>query len=120
MESPMSTMLSGSHDRDTPMMAPTSVGSASLFGFFGWEKEREKEEVQELKDKHLTETGALLGVLSDSQRTTKMLREENVELRERINRLGHVEVENEGLREAVGELRKDIGDLRVQLAKNGC
>jgi hypothetical protein len=47
------------------------------------------------------------------------LREENAELREWIDRLGHVEMENEGLREAVGELRKDVGDLRAQLAKTG-
>jgi hypothetical protein len=115
MESPTFTVSSGSRDRDTPTTAPTSVGSASPFGFLG----REKEEVRELKEKHLTETGALLGALSDSQRTTKMLREENAELRERLDRLGHVEMENEGLREAVSELRKQVGDMRAQLAKTG-
>jgi hypothetical protein len=73
MESLTPTVSSGSRDRDTPTTAPMSVGSASPFGFFGWEKEREKEEVREFQDKHLTETGALLGALSDSQRMTEML-----------------------------------------------
>ena len=109
MESPMCTRSSGSHDRDTPMMTvPTSIGSpsASPFGFFVREKEKQKEEIRELKEKHLTETSALLGVLSDSQRTTRMLREENGELRERIDQLGTMEMENEGLRQTVG----DYGD----------
>lgn len=119
MESPTFTASSGSRDRHTT--APTSIGSASAspFGFFGREKEMEKEEIRELKDKHLTETGALLGALSDSQRTTKMLREENGELRERVDRLGNMEVENEGLKGVVDELRHEIRELRVQLAKTG-
>jgi hypothetical protein len=37
-----------------------------------------------MKEKHEVETEALLSALSDSQRTTKMLRDENGELRERI------------------------------------
>ena len=48
-----------------------------------------------------------------------MLREENGELRERIDRLGNMEMENEGLRWTVGELRKEVDELRVQLAKAG-
>ena len=51
----------------------------------------EKEEIHKLKDKHLTETDALLGALSDLQQTTKMLREENGELRKRVDRLGNME-----------------------------
>jgi hypothetical protein len=62
MESPTFT------ERDTPTTALTSVGSgsASLFGSLGREREKEKEEIRGLKEKHLTETGALLGALSDS------------------------------------------------------
>jgi hypothetical protein len=117
MESSILTVSSGSHRRDTA--APTSIGSmsASPFGFFGREKEMDKEEIRKLKDKHRTETGALLGALSDSQWTTKMLREENGELRERIDRLGNLEVKNEGLRRVVDKLRHEVGKLRVQLAK---
>ena len=48
-----------------------------------------------------------------------MLREENVHLRERIDSLGNVEMENEGLRRTVGELRKEVGELLVRLAKAG-
>jgi hypothetical protein len=40
-----------------------------------------------MKEKHSVETEALLAALSDSQRTTKMLREENTELRARIQEL---------------------------------
>jgi hypothetical protein len=113
MESPTFT------ERDTLTTAPTSFGSGSAppFGFLGREREKEKEEIRELKEKHLTETGALLGALSDSQRTSKMLREENGKLRDSLDRLGDFETEVEPLRTAVGELRREVGELRMQLAK---
>lgn len=44
-------------------------------------------EIQLLQEKHALETSALLSALADSQRTTKMLREENGQLRERIQAL---------------------------------
>ncbi|KAF9462817.1 hypothetical protein BDZ94DRAFT_1260396 [Collybia nuda] len=121
MESPTFTASSGS--RDTPRSAstaPTSV-SGSSFGFLGRdrEKDRDRDEMRELKDKHATETGALLGALSDSQRTTRMLRDENGELRDRLEGLGHVVVENEKLRRVVDDLRQEVGDLRMQLLKTG-
>lgn len=43
--------------------------------------------IQTMKEKHSQETEALLSALSDSQRITKMLREENSELRTRIQEL---------------------------------
>ncbi|KAG6860883.1 hypothetical protein C0995_006438 [Termitomyces sp. Mi166 len=112
MESPTFTASSGS--RDTPRSAstaPTSV-SGSSFVFLGRDRDREREEIRELKDKHASETEALLGALSDSQRTTKLLREENGELR---NRLEQAEAEIDALRRVVGELTKETGDLRVQI-----
>ncbi|KAF5383693.1 hypothetical protein D9615_003625 [Tricholomella constricta] len=118
MESPTFTTSSGSRDRDTPRSAstaPTSV-SGSSFAFLGRDRERdrdrEREELRELKDKHATETGALLGALSDSQRTARVLREENGELRDRLE---HVEAENGALRRVVGDLTKEAGELRVQM-----
>jgi hypothetical protein len=95
--------------------------SGSSFGFLSRdrEKEREREEIRDLKEKHATETGALLGALSDSQRTTRVLRDEIGELRERLERFGHLEVDNDSLRRMVGELRKEVGDLRMQLLKTG-
>jgi hypothetical protein len=51
-----------------------------------------------MKERHATETGALLSALSDSQWTTRVLREENNELRERLERLGDLEVVNEDLK----------------------
>ncbi|KAG6854041.1 hypothetical protein C0991_011246 [Blastosporella zonata] len=112
MESPTLTTSS----RDTPRSAstaPTSV-SGSSFAFIGRDRdrEREKEEIREMKEKHANETGALLGALSDSQRTTKVLREENGELRERLEQ---AEAENNALRRVVGDLTKETGDLRVQV-----
>ncbi|KAJ7275331.1 hypothetical protein B0H12DRAFT_1086792 [Mycena haematopus] len=113
MESPTMTMSS----RDTPRSAstaPTSVSGAS------WG--RDGEELRELKDKHAVETGALLSALSDSQRTTKVLREENSELRERLaqveaesERMVTLERENQALREFVSELREEAGQLKLQL-----
>lgn len=41
-----------------------------------------------MHEKHSLETGALLSALADSQRTSRMLREENAQLRDRLN---HVE-----------------------------
>ncbi|KAJ6509243.1 hypothetical protein C8R47DRAFT_1097933 [Mycena vitilis] len=113
MESPTMTMSS----RDTPRSvstAPTSVSGAS------WG--RDGDEIRELKDKHAVETGALLSALSDSQRTSKVLREENSELRERLTRLEAesertvaLERENQALREFVTELREEAGQLKLQL-----
>ena len=112
---------SGSRDRDTPRSAtstaPTSVSSTSLAYLNGREREREREreEVRELKEKHATETGALLGALSDSQRTTRMLREENHDLRERMERMGDLEGENEELRREMRGLRREMNELKIQL-----
>ena len=36
-----------------------------------------------------------------------------------MDRLGNVEMENEGFRRTVGELRNEVGELRAQLAKAG-
>ncbi|RDB18214.1 hypothetical protein Hypma_000455 [Hypsizygus marmoreus] len=119
MESPTFTVSSGSRDRgererDTPRSAstaPTSV-SGSSFAFMGRERERSDQELAELKAKHTLETGALLSALSDSQRTVRVLREEVGELRERLERLGRVEMENETLREVVGGLKGEVRELR--------
>ncbi|KAJ7786009.1 hypothetical protein B0H16DRAFT_1876110 [Mycena metata] len=112
MESPTLTMSS----RDTPRSASTAPTSVS--GTSSWDRE----EIRELKDKHAVETGALLSALSDSQRTSKVLREENSELRERLARLEAesqrtttLERENQALREFVTELREEAGQLKLQL-----
>lgn len=118
MHSPTLTIstASGSRDRDTPRSAvstaPTSVSSTSLAYR---ERERERDEIRDLKEKHATETGALLGALSDSQRTTRMLREENIDLRERLERMGDSEAENEELRREVRGLRREVNELKIQL-----
>ena len=57
--------------------APTSVSASSIA----------PSELQQLQEKHALETSALLNALADSQRTTKMLREENAQLRDRIQEL---------------------------------
>ncbi|KAF8342473.1 hypothetical protein F5887DRAFT_974418 [Amanita rubescens] len=112
---------SGSRDRDTPRSAtstaPTSVSSTSLAYLNGRERERERErdEIRELKEKHVTEMGALLGALSDSQRTTRVLREENHDLRERMERMGDLEGENEELRREMRGLRREVNELKIQL-----
>ncbi|KAI0692251.1 hypothetical protein C8T65DRAFT_745233 [Cerioporus squamosus] len=56
--------------------AATSVSASSM-----------QSEIQQLQEKHALESSALLGALADSQRTTRMLREENGQLRDRIQML---------------------------------
>ena len=65
--------------------AGTSVSGVSLAS--AQQQQRMHIEMQSLKEKHELETEALLAALSDSQRLTKMLRDENRELRERIQEL---------------------------------
>lgn len=110
MESPTFTVSSGS--RDTPRSASTAPTSVSGSTLFGRDRDREREDIRELKDKHAGETEALLAALSDSQRTAKMLREENGDLRARLEQ---AEAEVNAFRKVVGELTKETGDLRVQI-----
>jgi len=93
----------GSHRGDTPRSASTGTTSVSTNG--NKDHERDREELRELREKHSTETGALLSALSDSQRTCRMLREENTELRERMR---GVDRDNELLRRVVRELEREI------------
>ncbi|KAF7339715.1 DUF2012 domain-containing protein [Mycena sanguinolenta] len=108
-------------------------GSGSYFGSVGEYDDGEPDDddvqpghaqecVDGADDKHAVETGALLSALSDSQRTTKILREENSELRERLaqieaesERMVTLERENQALREFVSELREEAGQLKLQL-----
>ena len=93
----------GSHRGDTPRS--TSTGATSFSANANKDHERDREELRELREKHSTETGALLSALSDSQRTCRMLREENTELRERLR---GVDRDNELLRRVVRELEREI------------
>ena len=84
MESPTFTASSGSRDRDTATpKSSISAGPISLadsFGYLGLDRERDRdrelEMAREMKERHGTEMGAL----SDSQRTARVLREENSDL----------------------------------------
>ncbi|KAF9219374.1 hypothetical protein BS17DRAFT_789369 [Gyrodon lividus] len=58
--------------------APTSISASSS---------AQQATIQLMREKHDIETEALLSALSDSQRTTKALREENSQLRDRIREL---------------------------------
>jgi len=58
--------------------APTSISATSS---------SQQAAMQVMKEKHDLETEALLSALSDSQRMTKTLREENLQLRDRIREL---------------------------------
>lgn len=57
--------------------APTSISSSSM-------QRHLQDELNSLQEKHTLETGALLSALADSQRTTRVLREENAQLRDRL------------------------------------
>ena len=102
--------------------APTSVSaSASSFAFGLREREREweRDEICELRERHATETGALLNALSDSQGMTRMLKRENEELRMRLERLESMQAENDKLRRMTRELRSEMEELRGQGANRG-
>lgn len=82
-----------------------------------FERERDLDDVRELKDRHATETAVLLSALADSQQAAKSLRKENGELRARLGNLQAVEVENERLRRDVDELKRRVNELRSQWAE---
>ncbi|OJT14558.1 hypothetical protein TRAPUB_8891 [Trametes pubescens] len=71
MSTPRTTFSSAS-------TAPTSISASSSV------QQHIQTELQLLQDRHALESGALLNALADSQRTTKLLREENAQLRERL------------------------------------
>lgn len=127
MESPTFTISSGSRERDTPKSS-TSTAPTSLSESLGYlsrdrmERDRDRDEIRDLKDRHTSEMGALLGALSDTQRTVRMLREENLQLRDRLDQFGPVGQENDDLRHAcevlereVIRLRNDYGDLQDEI-----
>ncbi|THH30160.1 hypothetical protein EUX98_g4049 [Antrodiella citrinella] len=65
-----------------------STGSTALTSVSGSSVQQHlQSELHAVQDKHALETGALLNALADSQRTSKMLRDENVELRERLHEM---------------------------------
>jgi hypothetical protein len=118
MESPTFTVSSGS--RDTPKSS-ISTGPTSLADSFGYlgrdrdrDRERELEMMREMKEKHGTEMGALLGALSDSQRTVRVLREENSDLRDRLERLTMAVQTNQELRQVCEDLQSECGSLRKE------
>ncbi|KAL0563445.1 hypothetical protein V5O48_018622 [Marasmius crinis-equi] len=120
MESPTYTISSSrGGEREWPprsaSTAPTSVSGISSG----------REEIAALKEKHAVETEALLSALADSQRTTRVLREENTELRERLQEAERVEDLCEELRsklrrveEENEKLRRFIADLVVDSASD--
>ena len=123
MESPTFTVSSGSRERDTPKSsistAPTSL--ADSFGYLGRserdlnrdrDRDREREEIREMKEKHGIEMGALLGALSDSQRTVRVLREENSDLRDRLERLTAAVQAHQELRQVCGNLQNECNNVR--------
>lgn len=138
IESPTFTLSTSSRgrDRDTPKSststAPTSVSES--FGYFGREpdrterdreRERDRAEIRELRERHSTEMAALLSALSDSQRTARMLREENSDLRDKVDRLSAVHQDNDRLRKVCNglenecmSLRRDYGDLQRESARS--
>ncbi|KAI0338677.1 hypothetical protein BDW22DRAFT_1362775 [Trametopsis cervina] len=61
--------------------APTSISAASSV------QKILQSELNQLQERHSTETSALLNALADSQRTTRLLREENTQLRDRVQYL---------------------------------
>jgi hypothetical protein len=75
---PLSDSMSGPRTTFSSVStAPTSLSSSSV-------QRHLQEELSSLQEKHSLETGALLSALADSQRTTRMLRDENTQLRDRL------------------------------------
>ena len=85
----MTTPSEGGHTWGSPTFsAPrtTFSGSTALTSISATSSSQQAA-IQVMKEKHDLETEALLSALSDSQRTTKTLREENLDLRDRIREL---------------------------------
>ena len=125
IESPTFTVSTSSRDRETfkspPSTAPTSVSES--FGYLGRdrqerdrERERDREELRDLKEKHATEMAALLSALSDSQRTARVLRDENSQLRDRLEDLSGLVQDNENLRHAYDSVDRECISLRRELS----
>lgn len=74
---PLSDSASTPRTTFSASTAPTSVSSSSMHRHL-------QDELNSLQEKHALETGALLNALADSQRTTRVLREENAQLRDRL------------------------------------
>ncbi|KAG7099475.1 hypothetical protein E1B28_001323 [Marasmius oreades] len=120
MESPTFTISSSRGEREWPprsvSTAPTSVSGIS--NGREWEREREREREKEestivaMKDKHALETSALLSALADSQRTTRVVREENEELRERLQEVERLEDVCDGLRRELTRVKEDNERLK--------
>ncbi|KAH8093119.1 hypothetical protein BXZ70DRAFT_440582 [Cristinia sonorae] len=78
-----------------------STGSTALTSVSGSSVQQHlQSELQAIQDKHALETGALLNALADSQRTSKMLRDENTQLRDRLHEL------EDRLADAVNEMQR--------------
>jgi predicted RNase H-like nuclease (RuvC/YqgF family) len=124
VESPTFTVSSGSRDRDTPKSSisestdPTSL--ADSFGYLRRDRDRDREGelemMREMKERHGTEMGALLGALSDSQRTVRVLREENSDLRDRLERFAVAIQTSQELRRVCEDLQSECGSLRKENA----
>ncbi|PSR71648.1 hypothetical protein PHLCEN_2v12501 [Hermanssonia centrifuga] len=85
---------------------PTSVSAASSA------QKHLQSELQLLQDKHALETGALLNALADSQRTTRLLRDENTELRDKVQSL------DDQLTDALNEVHR-LQSMRPSIPQRG-
>ncbi|TFK26971.1 hypothetical protein FA15DRAFT_754658 [Coprinopsis marcescibilis] len=145
MESPTFTTSSGSRDRDMwgrdrdrerdrewgqgrPADTPRSTvsGSTAATSVSGYlvradrEREREREDmIRDLRDKHSSEMAALLGALSDSQRTVRMLREENNDVRERVASL-QAATNNNQLTDRKREEEKEKWEREIERREREC
>lgn len=106
------TTYSSRGDRDnfvtpntTPARSVSTVPSSSASA------SASDEVITELKERHQVETAALLSALSDSQRQTRVLREENEELRAEVEKaldeLSKVSREKDRLERAVVEMQRE-------------
>ncbi|KAF5325972.1 hypothetical protein D9611_000509 [Ephemerocybe angulata] len=120
MESPTFTASSGSRDRDRETPRSTiSTAATSISGYGGVRERdrdgrnsRDRDELREMREKHATDMAALLSALSDSQRTVRLLRDENSDVRDRLDRMGGLEAENDELAQICNELRREVSQLR--------
>ncbi|EED84598.1 predicted protein [Postia placenta Mad-698-R] len=104
MGGPMSESVSPRTTFSGTSTAPTSVSAASPA------RQTMQSELQLLQDRHSIETGALLSALADSQRTARVLRDENTQLRDRLQ---EVEDRLAAALEQIGRLQYSVPPSRI-------
>ncbi|KAL5520183.1 hypothetical protein ACEPAG_9396 [Sanghuangporus baumii] len=114
VESPVTSITSSSNAR-TVFSSSTATSLSCSSPHQQYQVAHLESEISSLKDKHSAEMAAILSALADSQRTSKLLREENSQLQGRIRDL---EEQLADLAEQLEEVRRQPPPLPSSLTRS--